>query len=123
MTPSVAGFEHYMLKEIFEQPTAIHNSSWEPGRPRGGQSHDRLGAGVGQAWSPVAVLTTRRWSESYIIEALAKIPTTVELASEYRYSPGTGESPLTVLLTQRGNEGTPWRPLARPAGGDARPSP
>ena len=96
------GFEHYMLKEIFEQPTAIHNSLLG--------SLDELEAGSlmidhePASVKLVACGTSYHASMvgKYIIEALAKIPTTVELASEYRYMPNTEESPLTVLLTQSG---------------------
>jgi glucosamine--fructose-6-phosphate aminotransferase (isomerizing) len=96
------GYEHYMLKEIFEQPTAIHNSllgSLDE-LEAGSLMIDREPASI----KLVACGTSYHASMvgKYIIEALAKIPTTVELASEYRYSPGTGESPLTVLLTQSG---------------------
>ena len=38
----------------------------------------------------------------YIIEELAKIPTTVQISSEYRYSSVSRESPLMVLVTQSG---------------------
>jgi glucosamine--fructose-6-phosphate aminotransferase (isomerizing) len=38
----------------------------------------------------------------YIMEEFAKIPTTLELASEYRYSPGAKESPLVILVSQSG---------------------
>jgi glucosamine--fructose-6-phosphate aminotransferase (isomerizing) len=96
------GFDHYMLKEIFEQPTAIHNSLLG--------SLDELESGSlmidHEVTSVKLVACGTSYNASmvgkYIIEALAKIPTTVELASEYRYSPGTGENPLTVLLTQSG---------------------
>ncbi|NLT37486.1 MAG: glutamine--fructose-6-phosphate transaminase (isomerizing) [Methanomassiliicoccus sp.] len=96
------GYEHYMLKEIFEQPTAIHNSllgsleELENGSLMVDQdvpSVKLVACGTSYHASMVG---------KYIIEALAKIPTTVELASEYRYSPGTGENPLTVMLTQSG---------------------
>jgi glucosamine--fructose-6-phosphate aminotransferase (isomerizing) len=96
------GFEHYMLKEIFEQPTAIHNSLL-------GSLDDLEAGNLMIDWEPASVKLVACGTSyhaslvgKYIIEALAKIPTTVELASEYRYSPGTGESPLTVLLTQSG---------------------
>ncbi len=96
------GFEHYMLKEIFEQPTAIHNSLLG--------SLDELESGnlmIDQDVSSVKLVACGTSYHAsmvgkYIIEQLAKVPTTVELASEYRYSPGTGENPLTVLLTQSG---------------------
>jgi glucosamine--fructose-6-phosphate aminotransferase (isomerizing) len=96
------GFDHYMLKEIFEQPTAIHNSLLG--------SLDELESGSlmvdHEVTSVKLVACGTSYNASmvgkYVIEALAKIPSTVELASEYRYSPGTGENPLTVLLTQSG---------------------
>jgi len=96
------GFEHYMLKEIYEQPTAIHNSILG--------NLDEVGMGE---MLPDIDLTTVKLVAcgtsyhaamvgKYIIESMAQVPTTVELASEYRYSPGTGEEPLTVLVTQSG---------------------
>jgi len=96
------GFEHYMLKEIFEQPTAIHNSLL---------GHlDEIYSGAVLPDMDVASVKLVACGTSYhaamvgkyILESLAQVPTTVELASEYRYSPGTGESPLTVLVTQSG---------------------
>ncbi|WP_019177546.1 glutamine--fructose-6-phosphate transaminase (isomerizing) [Methanomassiliicoccus luminyensis] len=96
------GFEHYMLKEIYEQPTAIHNSllgSLDEIMSEGSLVDQDFGA-----VKLVACGTSYHASMvgKYIIEALAKIPVTVELASEYRYSPGTGENPLTVMVTQSG---------------------
>jgi glucosamine--fructose-6-phosphate aminotransferase (isomerizing) len=96
------GFEHYMLKEIFEQPTALHNSLLG--------SLDEVESGgllADQEVSSVKLVACGTSFHAslvgkYIIEALAKLPTTVELASEYRYSPGTGENPLTILVTQSG---------------------
>lgn len=96
------GFEHFMLKEIFEQPTAIHNSLLG--------SLDELESGnlmIDQDVSSVKLVAcgtsyNASMVGKYIIEQLANVPTTVELASEYRYSPGTGENPLTVLVTQSG---------------------
>jgi glucosamine--fructose-6-phosphate aminotransferase (isomerizing) len=38
----------------------------------------------------------------YIIEELAKIPVTVQISSEYRYSSAPRENPLVVLITQSG---------------------
>jgi glucosamine--fructose-6-phosphate aminotransferase (isomerizing) len=96
------GFEHYMLKEIFEQPTAIHNSLLG--------SLDEIFTGAIIPDIDVASVKLVACGTSYhaamvgkyVIESLAQVPTTVELASEYRYSPGTGENPLTVLVTQSG---------------------
>jgi glucosamine--fructose-6-phosphate aminotransferase (isomerizing) len=96
------GFEHYMLKEIYEQPTAIHNSLLG--------SLDEIYAGAiipDIEINSVKLVACGSSSHAamvgkYIIEEMARLPTTVELASEYRYSPGTGESPLTILVTQSG---------------------
>jgi len=96
------GYEHYMLKEIFEQPNAVHNSLLG--------SLDELESGalmIDQDFSSVKLVAcgtsyNASMVGKYVIEQLAKVPTTVELASEYRYSPGTGENPLTVLVTQSG---------------------
>ncbi len=96
------GFEHYMLKEIYEQPTAIHNCLLG--------SLDEIDSGVVMPDIDLSTVKLVACGTSYnaamvgkyIIESMARLPTTVELASEYRYSPGTGESPLTVLVTQSG---------------------
>jgi len=96
------GFEHFMLKEIYEQPAAIHNSLLG--------SLDEIYAGAVIPDIDVSSVKLVACGTSYhaamvgkyVIEDLARLPTTVELASEYRYSPGTGECPFTVLLTQSG---------------------
>lgn len=96
------GFEHYMLKEIYEQPTAIHNSLL-------GNLDEIYAGAIIPDIDVTSVKLVACGSSShaamvgkYIIESMAKLPTTVELASEYRYSPGTGENPFTILLTQSG---------------------
>jgi glucosamine--fructose-6-phosphate aminotransferase (isomerizing) len=96
------GFEHYMLKEIYEQPTAVHNTML------GTLNELELGSlAFDHDFTSVKLVACgTSYNASlvgkYVIEQLAKIPTTVELASEYRYSAGTGENPLTVLVTQSG---------------------
>ena len=96
------GYEHFMLKEIFEQPSAIHNSllgtlnEIEAGTflPDADFKGVKLVA-CGTSYHAALV-------GKYIIESMAKVPTTVELASEFRYSSVTGESPLTILISQSG---------------------
>lgn len=96
------GYPHFMLKEIFEQPDAIHDSL----------------LGRIEALEPEPFFQENRFSSvkivacgtsyhaglvgKYIVEELAKIPTTVQISSEYRYSPIARESPLVVLITQSG---------------------
>ncbi len=96
------GFEHFMLKEIFEEPQAIHNSLLgaldviENGEilPNVQFGSIKIIA-CGTSFHAAMV-------GKYALEELAKIPVTVELASEYRYSPGAKEFPLVVLITQSG---------------------
>jgi glucosamine--fructose-6-phosphate aminotransferase (isomerizing) len=95
------GFEHFMLKEIYETSETIHNTllgrvSDLDFRPTLSNefSHVKI---VACGTSYHAALTGK-----YIIEEIANIPTTVELASEYRYSSRSHERPLTILISQSG---------------------
>jgi glucosamine--fructose-6-phosphate aminotransferase (isomerizing) len=98
------GFEHYMLKEIFEEPKAIR----EVLRGRVGEIiypdlsiyPELLSNGV----KIIACGTSYHASLTgkYIFERITRLPTTVELASEYRYSEPTTEKPLAILITQSG---------------------
>lgn len=96
------GYPHFMLKEIFEQPEAIHDSLL--GRI---ESVDAEPFFVGSDFSSVKIVAcgTSYYAGlvgKYIIEELAKIPTTVQISSEYRYSSAPRENPLVVLITQSG---------------------
>ncbi len=96
-----SGYEHYMLKEIYEQPKAIHDSllgrlvefddvdfnSYDT-------RHIRL---ISCGTSYHAALVGK-----YIIEELAAIPCTTDLASEYRYSSPSDLTPFTILISQSG---------------------
>ena len=98
------GFEHYMLKEIFEEPKAIR----EVLRGRVGEIifpelnlfKDWLAYGI----KIIACGTSYHASLTgkYIFERITRLPTSVELASEYRYSEPTTEKPLVILITQSG---------------------
>jgi len=95
-------FEHFMLKEIFEGPNAIHNTLLgaldliENGEvlPRTDFQSVKLVA-CGSSYHAAMV-------GKYAMEEFAGVPTTLELASEYRYSPGARETPLVILITQSG---------------------
>jgi glucosamine--fructose-6-phosphate aminotransferase (isomerizing) len=95
------GFEHYMLKEIFEQPQAAHNSLLNALDMVEG---DLLPKADFSAIKMVACGTSFHAAMvgKYVIEELARVPVTLELASEYRYSPGAKENPLVILVTQSG---------------------
>ena len=96
------GFEHYMLKEIFEQPVSIHNSLLG--------NFDKIMAGELLSAQDISSIKLIACGTSYnaslvgkyAIEALSGIPATVELASECRYSSETKEDPLVILVTQSG---------------------
>ncbi len=103
------GYEHFMLKEIHEQPRAVKdtlNSLVKEGRIdlSGAGLTDELLAGIsslcivacGSAWHVGMV-------SQYVLEDMAEIPVRVELASEFRYrklplDPGT----LVVVISQSG---------------------
>ena len=97
-----SGYPHFMLKEIFEQPQAIHESML--GRLEG-QEEDSIFflnkftsvkiIGCGTSYHAGLV-------GKYIIEEISKIPTTTQISSEYRYSPVTDSKPLVVCITQSG---------------------
>lgn len=93
-----SGYEHFMLKEIFEQPKAIHESIL--GRL---EELDIEQAPIDRV-KIVACGTSYHAGliGKYIIEVLAGVPVTVEMASEYRYGEITHENPLVVVITQSG---------------------
>ena len=96
------GFEHFMLKEIYEQPQAAHNSLLNALDMIEGA--DLLQKVDFNAIKIVACGTSYHAAMvgKYVIEELARIPVTLELASEYRYSPGARENPLVILISQSG---------------------
>jgi len=96
------GYPHFMLKEIFEQPDAIHDSLL--GRTESLEPEPFF---LGNSFSSVKIVACGTSYHAglvgkYVIEELAKIPTTVQISSEYRYSPVARENPLVVLVTQSG---------------------
>ncbi|MFZ9708080.1 MAG: glutamine--fructose-6-phosphate transaminase (isomerizing) [Steroidobacteraceae bacterium] len=103
-------YEHFMLKEIFEQPRALADTLQER------VANGRL---LEAAFGPAASAVFRR-TESvhviacgtsfhagsvarYLIEQLAGIPCSVEIASEFRYrSPVVPKNTLFVTISQSG---------------------
>jgi len=96
------GYPHFMLKEIYEQPSAIHDSLL--GRVESLDAEPFFSSGAFSSVKIVACGTSYHAGlvGKYIIEELAKIPTTVQISSEYRYSSAPRENPLIVLVTQSG---------------------
>lgn len=96
------GYPHFMLKEIFEQPEAIHDSLL--GRIEALEPEPFFQENSFSSVKIVACGTSYHAGlvGKYIIEELARLPTTVQISSEYRYSPVSKENPLVVLITQSG---------------------
>jgi glutamine---fructose-6-phosphate transaminase (isomerizing) len=107
----LGGFEHFMLKEIFDQPETLRNAM------RGRLNRDEGTAVFGGLnltpqqlrWFNRFLLTAcgTSWHAAlygeYAIEALARIPVEVQYASELRYSnPPMDEHTLLFALTQSG---------------------
>ncbi|MBT3755007.1 MAG: glutamine--fructose-6-phosphate transaminase (isomerizing) [Candidatus Cloacimonetes bacterium] len=104
-------YKHFMLKEIFEQPTSIYNAF--RGRLNEKLSTVRLGglSMTGEELRRVKMLQIIACGTSWhaaligkhIIESLARIPVEVEYASEYRYrNPIILEDTLVFAISQSG---------------------
>ncbi|MCU0635754.1 MAG: glutamine--fructose-6-phosphate transaminase (isomerizing), partial [Gemmatimonadaceae bacterium] len=105
------GFAHFMLKEIFEQPTTVANTM--RGRLILEEGFSKLG-GLNmtreQLLSIDNVIITAcgtSWHSALIgemmIEELCRIPTEVEYASEFRYrNPIVGPNTLCIVISQSG---------------------
>ncbi|MBW8847568.1 MAG: glutamine--fructose-6-phosphate transaminase (isomerizing) [Burkholderiales bacterium] len=95
-------YRHYMQKEIFEQPVAIANTL----DAVTGISPELFGDGAYRIFKDidnVLILAcgTSYYSGStakYWLESIAKIPTSVEIASEYRYRDSV-PNPRTLVVT------------------------
>ncbi len=95
------GYEHYMLKEIYEQPKAIHDSFL--GRLNGLDEVDLSRYDI-DSINLISCGTSYHAAlvGKYIIERLTGIPCNTELASEYRYSARSDVFPFTILISQSG---------------------
>lgn len=104
-----AGFEHFMMKEIHEQPKAIQDtlgSVVKDGKidlSNVGLAKEDIEnisqihiVACGSAWHVGMVA-------QYVIEDLARIPVRVELASEFRYrNPIIDKDALVIIISQSG---------------------
>lgn len=109
-----AGFEHFMMKEIHEQPKAIADTLASVIKDsENGEKHIELSSvsitdeeikSVSQIYI-VACGSAYHvgMAAQYVIEDLAKIPVRVELASEFRYrKPLLDKNGLVILVSQSG---------------------
>ncbi|KGD24429.1 glutamine-fructose-6-phosphate transaminase [Burkholderia pseudomallei] len=100
-------YRHFMQKEIFEQPRAIADTiaqtdAFDP--PLFGERASSVFAGIDSllilacGTSYYSGLTAKYW-----LESIAKIPTQVEIASEYRYRESVpNPRALVVVISQSG---------------------
>ena len=105
------GFDHFMLKEIFEQPATVENAM--RGRLLPDQGTSKLGGlnmtdeellkfdnilitACGTSWHSAL-------SGEHMLESLARIPVEVEYASEFRYrNPVVTDKTLCIVISQSG---------------------
>lgn len=105
------GFDHYMLKEIFEQPKAIKDSM----RGRINVQKDVVSLGgiveyenkMLNAKRFIIVACGTSWHAGlvgeYLIESLVRIPVEVEYASEFRYrNPIINDDDVVIAISQSG---------------------
>jgi glucosamine--fructose-6-phosphate aminotransferase (isomerizing) len=107
----LGSYEHYMLKEIFEQPAALRNCLRGRAEQREGRivlgglsdhvreltrAHRFILTGQGTAWHAGLV-------GDYLMEDLAKVVTECTYASEFRYrNPIVEEGTVVVAISQSG---------------------
>src|SRR5271170_4280008 len=105
------GYKHFMLKEIFEQPRAVRDTTL-----------GRVGQETGRVFIDEMDIATREFKEfkqvkiiacgtswhaalagKFMIEKLARIPVEVDYGSEFRYrDPIVAANMLTVVISQSG---------------------
>jgi glucosamine--fructose-6-phosphate aminotransferase (isomerizing) len=105
------GFEHFMLKEIYEQPKVLADSM--RGRMSASQGWIKLGGlneyktRIDNANRFIISACGTSWHSGligeYLIEDLARVPVEVEYASEFRYrNPIIRESDVVLAISQSG---------------------
>jgi len=105
------GYKHFMLKEIFEQPRAVRDTTL-----------GRVGQESGRIFLDEMDITQREFKEfrqvrivacgtswhaalagKFMIERLARVPVEVDYGSEFRYrDPLVGRDTLTIVISQSG---------------------
>jgi len=105
------GFEHFMLKEIFEQPRSIHDTF------RGRILPDQSGVHLGGLFNVLPTLKKAKrmiiigcgtsWHAGlvgeYLIEEFARLPVEVEYGSEFRYrQPIVDKEDVVLAISQSG---------------------
>ncbi|MGN0319178.1 MAG: glutamine--fructose-6-phosphate transaminase (isomerizing) [Lachnospira sp.] len=103
------GFEHFMLKEIHEQPNAVKMTITPriaDGMPD--FSNEGIDAEQLKSFKNIFIVACGTAMHAgmvgkYVIEKIARIPVTVEIASEFRYrNPLISKDDLLIVISQSG---------------------
>jgi len=106
-----AGYRHFMLKEIFEQPWAIRETVLGRASLETGEvflEEMKLDKAALAAIDRVVILACgTSWHSGlvgkFLLEEIARVPVEVDYGSEYRYrKPIVGKKTLAVAITQSG---------------------
>lgn len=103
------GYEHFMLKEMYEQPKAIADT-FSPRIKDGQIVIEELGMNDEEirAVSKIVIVACGSayhagMTGKYVLEDMARIPVEVDLASEFRYrDPILAEGTLVIVVSQSG---------------------
>ena len=105
------GYKHFMLKEIFEQPRAVRDTTLgRVGQDTGRVFLDEMDIAPAEfaRFRQVKIIACgTSWHAAlvgkFMIEKLARLPVEVDYGSEFRYrDPIVGEDTLTVVISQSG---------------------
>jgi len=105
------GYQHFMLKEIYEQPRAVRDTTLgRVGQESGRIFLDEMEIAPAEfaRFRQVKIIACgTSWHAAlagkFMIEKLARIPVEVDYGSEFRYrDPILGEDTLTVVISQSG---------------------
>lgn len=103
------GYEHFMIKEIHEQPTSIKTTikpritNGLPNLEECGITPEKL-----KEFRQIVIVACGTAMHAglvgkYVVEKLARVPVTVDIASEFRYrEPLIGEGDLVIIISQSG---------------------
>ena len=110
------GYEHFMLKEIHEQPKVIRDTIranlYADETAAGGDILEKVGAGeilmlaCGTSYHAAMV-------GKYILEQLFKVPVRTELASEFGYSGQASSQTQAIVITQSGETADAMKAIKR----------
>ena len=103
------GYDHFMLKEIYEQPKTIRDTL-NPRIAKGFVEIEELGMSDDEIKNVSRIRIAACGSAyhtgvtaKYVMEAMARIPVEVDLASEFRYrNPILDKNELVVIISQSG---------------------